>query len=85
MFTLKKGTFKGDTDLWTEYNKIKMNTFKRSSITINLLDESNSVAMTWTLTNAFPSKITVTDMKSDANEVAVETMELTHEGLKLSS
>lgn len=83
--TLKKGIFKGDKALWDKYNEIKMNTVKRSSITISLLDEANAVAMTWTLTNAFPCKITVTDMKSDANEVAVETMELAHEGLKLSA
>jgi phage tail-like protein len=83
--TLKKGLFKGDKNLWDKYNLIKMNTYKRSTITISLLDESNAVAMTWTLTNAFPSKITVTDMKSDGNEVAVETMELAHEGLKLSA
>ena len=83
--TLKKGIFKGDKDLWTKYDLIKMNTIKRSTITISLLDESNAVAMTWTLTNAFPAKITVTDMKSDGNEVAVETMELAHEGLKLSA
>jgi phage tail-like protein len=82
--TLKKGIFKGDTAFWDKYNEIKMNTVKRSSITISLLDESNAAVMTWTLTNAFPSKITVTDMKSDANEVAVETMELTHEGLQIS-
>ena len=61
-----------------------MNTIKRSTITISLLDESNAVAMTWTLDKAFPAKITVTDMKSDGNEVAVETMELAHEGLKLT-
>jgi phage tail-like protein len=83
--TLKKGTFKGDTTLWTNYNGIKMNTFKRAAITINLLDETGAVIMTWKLLNAFPSKITVTDMKSDANEIAVETMELAHEGLSLSS
>ena len=28
--------------------------------------------MTWTLNNAWPSKISSTDLKSDANEVAVE-------------
>lgn len=83
--TLKKGIFKGDKALWDKYNTIKMNTVKRASITISLLDETNAVAMTWTLTNAFPSKITVTDMKSDGNEVAIETMELAHEGLKLSA
>ncbi len=83
--TLKKGIFKGDKALWDKYNAIKMNTFKRSTITISLLDEANAVAMTWTLTNAFPCKITVTDMKSDGNEIAVETIELAHEGLKISA
>ncbi|HEX5555514.1 MAG TPA: phage tail protein [Chitinophagaceae bacterium] len=83
--TLKKGIFKGDKALWDKYNAIKMNTVKRSSITISLLDESQKAVMTWTLANAFPSKITVTDMKSDANEVAVETMELAHEGLQIGS
>ena len=82
--TLKKGMFKGDKALWDNYNLIKMNTFKRASITINLLDEAAAVVMTWVLLNAFPCKITVTDMKSDANEVAVETMELAHEGLSIS-
>jgi phage tail-like protein len=79
--TLKKGIFKGDKAMWDKYSAIKMNTYKRSSIVISLLDEGQQVAMSWTLKNAFPSKITVTDMKSDANEVAVETMEVAHEGL----
>lgn len=79
--TLKKGIFKGDKTLWDKYNAIKMNVIKRSTITISLLDEGQKVAMSWTLTNAFPCKITVTDMKSDANEIAVESMELAHEGL----
>lgn len=83
--TLKKGIFKGDKTLWDKFNLLKMNTFKRSTITISLLDEAQGVAMSWTLLNAFPSKITVTDMKSDGNEVAVETMELAHEGLSLAS
>lgn len=81
--TLKKGIFKGDTALWDNYDLIKMNTIKRSTILISLLDETNAVAMSWSLLNAFPTKITVTDMKADANEVAVETMELAHEGLTI--
>lgn len=83
--TLKKGIFKGDKALWDKFNAIKMNTVKRSTITVSLLDENNSVVMTWTLTNAFPSKITSTDLKADGNDVAIETMELAHEGLTLSS
>jgi phage tail-like protein len=83
--TLKKGIFKGDKALWDKYNLIKMNTYKRATIVISLLDEAQAVAMSWTLLNAFPSKLTVTDMKSDGNEVAVETMELAHEGLSITT
>jgi phage tail-like protein len=81
--TLKKGMFLGDKALWDKYNLIAMNTYKRSTITISLLDEENAVAMSWSLTNAFPVKITVTDMKSDGNEVAVESIELAHEKLTI--
>jgi phage tail-like protein len=81
--TLKKGMFLGDKALWDKYNIITMNTYKRSTITISLLDEKNEVAMSWTLANAFPVKITVTDMKSDGNEVAVESIELAHEKLTI--
>jgi phage tail-like protein len=82
--TLKKGIFKDDKGFWDLYNKVVMNTFERKTITISLLDEKNGVAMSWILANAFPCKITVTDMKSDANEPAVETMEIAHEGLALA-
>jgi len=82
--TLKKGIFKDDKGFWDLYKQVTMNTFERKTITITLLDEKNEVAMSWTLANAFPVKITVTDMKSDANEPAVESMELAHEGLALA-
>jgi phage tail-like protein len=81
--TLKKGLFKGDKSLWDKYNLIKMNNFKRSQVIISLLDESQGVAMSWRLTNAFPVKMTVTDMKSDRNEIAIESMEFAHEGLSI--
>jgi phage tail-like protein len=41
--------------------------------------------MTWTLQNAWPTKVVGTDMKSDGNEVAVETIEFTHEGLVIAN
>ena len=82
--TLKKGIFKDDKGFWDLYKQVTMNTFERKTITISLLDEKNELAMSWTLANAFPVKITVTDMKSDANEPAVESMELAHEGLALA-
>ena len=59
-----------------------MNTVARSTVTIELLDEEAAPLHTWVLTNAFPVKITVTDLKADGNEVAVETLEIAHEGIK---
>jgi phage tail-like protein len=83
--TCKKGHFTGDKALWDKYNAIKMNTIKREVVVISLLDEENKPVLTWNLQNAFPVKMTVSDMKSDANEVAVESMELAHEGLVIMS
>jgi phage tail-like protein len=83
--TLKKGIFKGDNKFWTWFNKIKMNTIERQFVTIKLLDEVGTPTMVWTLKNAWPTKITGTDMKSDGNEVAVETLEITHEGLEIAN
>lgn len=81
--TLKKGVFKSGKSMWAMYNAVKMNTIARKTVTICLLDESNAPAMTWKLSNAFPVKMTVTDMKSDSNEAAVETMELAYEGITI--
>lgn len=79
--TLKKGMFKGDNKFWEWYGKIKMNTIERATITITLMDEAGGALFTWVLDRAWPCKITVTDLKSDGNEVAIETIELVHEGI----
>lgn len=83
--TLKRGIFVNDNNFWRWFDAVKMNTITKETVTIQLLDETGSPTMTWTLTNAWPTKITGTDMKADANEVAVETLELIHEGLTIQN
>ena len=83
--TMKKGVFSKDNKFWDWFNQIKMNTVKRIPITISLLDEAGAPTMVWSLTNAWPTKITGTDLKSDGNEVAVETIEIAHEGLTVAN
>jgi len=83
--TMKKGVFKSDNKFWDWFNQIKMNTIKRVPVTISLLEESGSPTMVWTLANAWPTKITGTDMKADGNEVAVESIEVAHEGLTIAN
>lgn len=83
--TMKRGIFTADNHFWTWYDQIQMNTIKRQTVTIKLLDEKDNVAVTWTLKNAWPTKITATDLKSDANEVAIDTIEIAHEGLSIKT
>lgn len=83
--TMKKGIFKADNKFWVWFNDIKMNTIKRVPVTISLLDEAGAPTMVWTLANAWPTKITGTDLKAEGNEVAVESIEIVHEGLTISN
>ena len=83
--TMKKGIFVKDNKFWDWFNEIKMNVIKRKSVVISLLDEGGKATMVWTLANAWPTKITGTDLKSDGNEVAVETIEIAHEGLTIAN
>ena len=62
-----------------------MNTITRKLITISLLDEGGAPTMVWTLANAFPTKISGTDLRSDSNEIAVEMIEIAHEGLTITN
>ena len=76
---------KGDNKFWDWFNQIKMNTIKRVPVTISLLDEGGKPTMVWTLMNAWPTKITGTDLKAQGNEVAIETIEVAHEGLTIAN
>lgn len=83
--TLKKGVFKSDGKFWDGLNQMKMNTVTRFPVTITLLDEAGSPTMVWTLANAWPTKISGTDLKAAGTDVAVETIVLAHEGLTIAS
>jgi len=79
--TMKKGTFVKDNSFWDWYSQIKMNTILRQTVVVKLLDETGAPTMTWTLNNAWPKKVSGTDLKSDSNEVAIESIEIVHEGI----
>jgi phage tail-like protein len=61
-----------------------MNTVERSTIVVNLLDQTGTPQYIWTLNNAFPIKLTGTDLKSDGNEVAVESIEVAFQTMTVS-
>lgn len=83
--TLKRGVFQGDNDFFNWLNTVSLNTIERRDLTISLLNEQHMPVMTWKVRNAWPVKVQSTDLKSDANEVAIETLELAHEGLTIQN
>jgi phage tail-like protein len=82
--TLKRGTFQGDIEFHDWMETISMNTVKRRDVTIKLLNEKHEPVFTWQVLNAWPVKVQSSDLKADGNEVAIETMEIAHEGIKIS-
>lgn len=83
--TMRRGVFVNDNTFWNWYSQIKMNTITRRTVVIKLLDEKGKPTITWTLSNSWPTKISPADLKSDGNEVAVETLEIAHEGLVITN
>ena len=81
--TFKKGMFKGDKAFFEWFKTVNMNIIGRKAIIISLLDESHAPVVTWKVKNAFPIKISSTDLKAEGNEIAIETLEVAHEGLDM--
>ena len=83
--TLKRGTFQGDTTFHDWFNTVQMNTVERRDIIIKLLNENNEPTMVWRAANCFAVKYQASELKADGNEVAIETLEIAHEGLSMVS
>ncbi|WP_341366039.1 phage tail protein [Yoonia sp. BS5-3] len=83
--TMKKGVFAKDNAIFDWFNEIKMNTITRKALTISLLDEAQAPTMVWKVQNAFPVKVIGTDLKAEGNEVAVESIEIAHEGFVIEN
>lgn len=83
--TLKRGTISDDKEFYTWIKTVKMNTIERRDLTISLLNENREPVISWKVINAFPIKVQASDLKADGNEVAIETIELAHEGLDIMS
>lgn len=85
---LKKGIFHDDEDMlefWKAITEEKAYYTQddRMDITVELLDEQGEAVMSCNLTGCFPIKYSFTDLKSDANEVAIETIEFAYEEIEI--
>jgi phage tail-like protein len=79
--TMKRGLVKGDNEFFNWINLTLANKTERRDMTISLLDEEHKPVVTWKVNNAFPVKYIGPILNATSSEVAIESLEIAHEGL----
>lgn len=89
---LKRGVFPKDTEFfkwWRDtyffMERGQPGSLYRRTVTIKVLNDAHEPILTWQLHNAFPVRFAVSDLHAQGNEVLIETLELTYEGLNLEA
>lgn len=80
--TLKRGVI-GDLAFWAWTRSVLDGRVLRADGSITLLDESRQPVMTWKFRRAWPCKWVGPRLDAKSNEVAIETLEICHEGLEV--
>lgn len=83
--TLKRGIVKGDNEFFDWINTKQIGTIERRDVTISLLDEAHQPIVRWRANNAFPVKYEGPTLESMSSNVAIETLVLTHEGIRVEN
>jgi phage tail-like protein len=80
--TLKRGVT-ADTAMFEFFKAVADGDIRRDeSMSIVLLDERREEVVRWNLRNAWPVKWMGPDLKANASEMAIESLELAHEGVE---
>jgi phage tail-like protein len=84
--TLKKGLVpaKSQAALFDWINTIAINQVEKKDIVISLCDETGKAVVSWTVSNAFPTKLDVPTFDAKSNDVAIESMTLMADGLSIN-
>lgn len=78
--SLKRG-FTDSKELWDWRQKVMDGKTERTSGTIKLLNEAREEALSWQFVEGWPCKWEGPSFNAKNNEVAIETLEICHEGL----
>ncbi len=80
--TLKRGVTT-DKTLFDWIENIRNGVQDYREVVVTLLDEKRLPAVVWKLTNAYPTKWTGPILNAKANEIAIESIELVYEHIKV--
>ena len=78
--TLKWGII-DDAELWDWRQKAVDGRIERKNGSIVLLDDTGAEKLRWNCRDGWPSKWTGPSLNATSNEVAIETLEIVHEGI----
>ena len=77
---LKRGmTTKAELQTWFQKSHIQA---ERTTISLTMLDQEGNTIRTWSFVNAFPIKWTGPNFNASQSQLAVEQIEIAHEGLR---
>jgi phage tail-like protein len=79
--TLERG-LTTDRALWDWWQTVVDGNVQRRGVAITLLDDAGQAVLRWRLREAWIAKVEFSDLDAESNEVAIETIELAHEGLE---
>ena len=80
--TLKRG-ITGDIDFWNWIRTAMVGNVRRADGSIVLLDEDRDEVLRWNFTRGWPCKHTGPGLNAANNEIAMDTLEICHEGLSI--
>lgn len=78
--TLKRGQT-DDVQLWDWRKKAMDGKVERKNGSIVMLDETGAEKLRWNFSNGWPTKWTGPSFNATGNDVAIETLEIAHEGV----
>jgi phage tail-like protein len=78
---LKRGLTQ-DVELWNWHKDVLEGNESRRNGSVILLDEHGQEAVRWNFWNAWPCRWEGPNLNARSNDVAIETLELAHEGLE---
>lgn len=79
---LKRG-YTQNKELWSWYRNIANGDQDRRNGAVVLMDEAHKDVLRWNFRNAWPNKVEGPSFNATGNEVAMESVELVHEGVDI--
>jgi hypothetical protein len=83
--TLFQGVFANSDALKAWIKSVHGDSAAPSTLLVDRIDPTGAATLRWTLTNAAPTSLSVADVQTESNEVAVESVEIAYETMTISA